>query len=64
MLVSEPVAAAIYTARYLKEEEGINFLRVSAFGRTSNVSDCLISSYRKANALRYAMRAEEQLYVK
>jgi hypothetical protein len=27
LLVSEPVAAAIYTARYLKEIEGVNFLR-------------------------------------
>jgi hypothetical protein len=30
LLVSEPKAAAIYTARFLKELDGTDFLRVSA----------------------------------
>jgi hypothetical protein len=36
LLISEPEAAAIYTARFLKELNGADFLRVSAHDRESN----------------------------
>ena len=62
LLVSEPEAAAIYTARLLKEEHGADFFKV----RKSNTRLMIAMTYikdRKASALCYVMQVEEQLYV-
>lgn len=60
LLVSEPEAAAIYTARHLTEERGASFLRVSAH-KTKSDAIYYSHQHRKANALCYVMQAEELL---
>jgi hypothetical protein len=62
LLVSEPEAAAIYTARVLREENGVDFFRVRDYDSELNRSDAKIRC-RKASASCSVMLVEEQSYV-
>lgn len=58
-MVTEPEAAAVYTARYLKEDTGREFLKESLL----NFSSLRISAnplHRTENVLFYAMLVEGQ----
>lgn len=66
LLVSEPEAAAIYTARYLKELDGADFLKVCVYVLAAELSMTLITYtyHRKMNASRYATPVGGQSYVR
>jgi hypothetical protein len=63
LLISEPEAAAVYTARYLTERNGADFLEVCAFDRERTLAGTHIGD-RKTSALFCAMQEEELSYVK
>ncbi len=58
LLVAEPEAAAIYTARFLKESNGGDFLKVCTFPDTSMLF-VIYSRHRRESASCYAMQAAE-----
>jgi hypothetical protein len=58
IMVTEPEAAAIYTARYLKEDTGREFLKASSFDWLSEIAADLLHS--RESVLCYATPVEGQ----
>jgi hypothetical protein len=62
LLISEPEAAAVYTARFLREKNGIEFIKVGCYVTVPMIAFTYLH-VSWVNALYYAMQVVRQSYV-
>ena len=62
LLISEPEAAAVYTARFLREKDGIDFIKVGRYVTLPMIAFTYLH-VSWVSVLYYAMQAAQQSYV-
>jgi hypothetical protein len=62
LLISEPEAAAVYTARFLREKDGIEFIKVGRYVTVPMIAFTYLH-VSWVSALYYAMQVARQSYV-